>query len=178
MSPRHPYGLWAEFGDPGSLLYAAKAARDSGYRRFEAYSPYPIKQLDDLIPSWNMLPTLIFASGVAGAFIGYYMQYFLAAYVYPTNISGKPLNSWPSFVVITFEMAVLFAMFAAFFGTLFFLGFPRLYHPLFRVEAFKRASSDGFFLCIEARDLKFHHLHTAQFLESLHAVAVWDVDRE
>lgn len=176
----HPktYGILAEFEDPTSLLSAAKAAREAGYRRFDAYSPYPIKELDDVIPSWNMLPTIVFLSGVAGAFIGYYMQYFIAADVYPTNISGKPLNSWPAFVVITFEMAVLFAMLATFFGTLLFEGLPELYHPLFRVPAFKDASSDGFFLCIEGRDGKFHPTYTTRFLESLDPVKIWEVDRE
>lgn len=178
MTQPHTYGILAEFDDPTSLVAAARAAREAGYRRFEAYSPYAIKELDDVIPSWNMLPTIVFASGVAGAFIGFYMQYFLAAYVYPTNISGKPLNSWPAFVVITFEFAVLFAMLAAFFGTLFFERLPALYHPLFRVQAFKRASSDGFFLCIEARDGQFHPVYTARFLESLDPVNVWEVDSE
>ena len=178
MTRPQTYGVLAEFEDPTALLTAAKAVRAQGYRRFEAYSPYPIKELKDIIPSWDMLPTIIFSSGVAGAFIGYYMQYFLAAYTYPTNISGKPLNSWPSFVVIMFAMAVLFAASAAFFGCLFFEGVPQLYHPLFRVPAFKRASSDSFFLCIEARDGKFHPTFTARFLESLDPVKVWEVDRE
>ena len=178
MSERRAYGILAEFEDPTALLYAAKAARAAGYRRFDAYSPYAIKELDDIIPSWDMLPTIVFFSGVAGAFTGYYMQYFLAAYVYPTNISGKPLNSWPAFVVITFDMAVLFAMLATFLGTLVFEGLPELYHPLFRVPAFQQASTDSFFLCIEARDGKFHPTYTARFLESLDPVKIWEVDRE
>lgn len=106
------------------------------------------------------------------------MQYFLAAYVYPTNIGGRPLNSWPAFVVITFEMVVLFAVCAVFVGTLFFLGFPALYHPLFRVPAFKRVTSDGFFLCIEARDGQFHPMRTSHFLRSLDPMKVWEVDSE
>ena len=178
MTKPYPYGVMAEFGDPDALVHAARAAREAGYRRFEAYSPYEIEDLEDIIPSWSMLSPIVFVSGVAGAFIGYYMQYFLAAWVYPTNISGKPLNSWPMFVVITFEMAVLFAMLATFSGTLFFEGLPCLYHPLFHVPDFKRATSDGFFLCIEARDAKFHPLYTTEFLESLYPIKVWEVDRE
>lgn len=178
MTKPNPYGIMAEFEDPDGLVAAARAAREAGYRRFEAYSPYPIKELEEAIPSWNMLSTMVFGAGVAGAFIGFYMQYFIAADVYPTNIGGRPLNSWPMFVVITFALAVLFALCAAFFGTLFFEGFPALYHPLFRVPAFKRASSDGFFLCIEARDGKFHPLYTSRFLQALDAVKVWEVDRE
>lgn len=174
----HPYGIVAEFDDADGLVSAAQAAREAGYRRFEAYSPYPIKELDDIIPGWNMLSVIVFFSAVAGGFIGFYMQYFIAADVFPLNISGKPLNSWPSFVVIAFEMVVLFSLCAAFFGALFFEGFPALYHPLFRVPAFKRASSDGFFLCIEARDGKFHPLETSHFLRSLDPVKIWEVDRE
>ena len=178
MTEPHPYGIAAEFEDAGQLLGAARAARQAGYRRIEAYSPYPIKELDEVIPSWSMLPTMVFIAGVAGGFIGFYMQYFIAVDVYPTNIGGRPLNSWPAFVVITFEMAVLLALCAAFFGTLFFEGFPALYHPLFRIPAFKRVTSDGFFLCIEARDGQFHPTRTAHFLESLEPTKVWEVDSE
>lgn len=178
MTKPHPYGVMAEFADPDDLLAATRAAREAGYRRIEAYSPYPIEELDELIPSWSMLPAMVFGAGVAGAFIGFYMQYFLAAWVYPTNISGKPLNSWQSWVVIMAEMAVLFAVLAVFFGTLLFERLPQLYHPLFRVPDFRRASSDGFFLCIEARDGQFHPTHTTRFLESLDPMKVWEVDSE
>ena len=178
MTRPRPYGLLAEFDSPDELLAAARAAREAGYRRMEGYSPYPVKELDQVISSWNPVPALAFVSGVAGGFIGFYMQYFLAAYVYPTNISGKPLNSWQAYVVITFEMAVLFALCGVFFGSLYFYGFPRLYHPLFRVPSFKRVTEDGFFLCIEARDGKYHPTHTARFLRSLEPAKLWEVDRE
>lgn len=178
MTRPHPYGVLAQFEDADQLLAGAKAAREAGYHRFEAYSPYPIEELDDVIPSWDMLSTLVFAAGIAGGFAGFYMQYFLAAWQYPTNIGGRPLNSWPAFAVITFELAVLFAACAVFVGTLFFLGFPSLYHPLFRVPSFKRVTSDGFFLCIESRDGKFHPTSTAHFLRSLEPLKVWEVDSE
>ena len=178
MTRPHPYGVLAEFEDADQLLAGARAAREAGYRRFEAYSPYPIKELDEVISSWSMLPAMVFGAGVAGGFIGFYMQYFLAAWEYPTNTGGRPLNSWPAFAVITFEMAVLFAVVAVFFGTLFFQGFPSLYHPLFRVPAFKRVTSDGFFLCIEARDGNFHPTRTTHFLRSLDPLRVWEVDSE
>lgn len=174
----HPYGILAEFEDADQLLTAARAAREAGYHRLEAYSPYPIKDLDDVIPSWDMLSIMVFGAGVVGGFIGFYMQYFIAVDVYPTNIGGRPLNSWPMFAVITFEMAVLFAAIALFFCTLFFQGAPSLYHPLARVPSFKRATSDGFFLCIEARDGNFHPTHTAHFLRSLDPMRVWEVDSE
>jgi hypothetical protein len=176
-APR-PYGIAAEFEDAGQLVAAAKAAHAAGYRRFEGYSPYPIKELSEVIKGWDLLSPIVFFAGVAGAFTGFYMQYFIAAAVYPTNISGKPLNSWQMFTVITFEMAVLFAVVATFFGALFFFGFPAIYHPLFRIPGFKRVSEDGFFLCIEARDGKFHPASTAHFLRSLEPVKVWEVDSE
>jgi len=176
MSEHRPYGIAAEFDSADELLNAARAAREAGYRRMEAYSPYPIKELDEIISYWNLLPTVVFFSGVLGGFTAFYMQYFIAAIVFPTNIGGRPLNSWPSFVVITFELTVLFAACAAFFGMLFFAGFPALYHPVFRIPTFKRASDDGFFLCIEARDRRFHRNRTARFFQDLEPVNVWEID--
>src|SRR5579883_3302082 len=173
MSEPRPYGIAAEFDDADQLVTAARAAR---YRRMEAYSPYPIKELDEVIHYWNLLPTVVFLAGVLGGFTAFYMQYFIAAIVFPTNIGGRPLNSWPSFIVITFELTVLFAASAAFFGMLFFAGFPALYHPMFRVPTFRRASDDGFFLCIEARDGHFHPDRTARFLQDLEPVNVWEID--
>ncbi len=178
MSGPKPYGVAAEFEDPENLVEATRAVREAGYRRIEAYSPYPIKGLNELIPSWNLLSPMVFVSGIFGGFIGYYMQYFIAANVYPTNTRGMPLNSWPAFTVITFEMVVLFSIVAAFFGALFWQGLPRLYHPLFRISTFRRVPEDGFFLCIEARDGRFEPTRTARFLESLQPVKVWEVDRE
>ncbi|HEX5431309.1 MAG TPA: DUF3341 domain-containing protein [Bryobacteraceae bacterium] len=177
IKPR-PFGIAAEFEDPGRLVEAARAAREAGYRRVEAYSPYPIKELDEYIPSWNPVPLLALGAGIAGGVIGFYMQFFIAVDVYPTNIGGRPLNSWPMYAVITFELIVLFAICTVFAGTLFFEGLPALYHPLFRVPSFKKVTSDGFFFCIEARDGKFHPTHTAHFLQSLDPVEIWEVDRE
>jgi hypothetical protein len=178
----HPqrYGVAAEFGDAGELVDAARAVRAAGYRRFEAYSPYPIKELEEHIPAWSQgfLSPGVFAAGFAGALAGYYIQYFIAAIVYPTNIGGRPLNSWPAFVVITFEMAVLFAICAVFFGTLYFEGLPELYHPLFRIPDFKRVSEDGYFLCIEASDIEYHPTGTPRFLQSLEPLKIWEIDRE
>ncbi|HUB34336.1 MAG TPA: DUF3341 domain-containing protein [Bryobacteraceae bacterium] len=178
MTQPKPYGMVAEFEDADSLLAAARAARASGYRRVEAYSPYPIRELDEVIPSWDLLSPMVFASGVAGGFIGFYMQYFIAAIVYPTNTRGMPLNSWPAFTVITFEMVVLFSVCAVFFAALLFEGLPQLYHPLFRIPTFKRVSDDGFFLCIEARDGRFEPAQAARFLQSLDPLKVWEVDSE
>jgi len=173
-----PYGVAAEFDDPGDLVEAVRAARAEGYRRMEAYTPYPIKELDEILPMRNYLPLVVFLSGVLGAFTAFYMQYFIAAIVYPVNVGGRPLNSWPPFIVITFELTVLFAACAAFFSMLFFAGFPALYHPMFRIPSFRRASDDGFFLCIEADDAHFDAQDTLRFLASLDALHVWEVADE
>ena len=172
------YGIVAEFDAPENLVDAARAARERGYRRMEAYTPYPLKELDEILPMWNFLPTVVFIAGVLGAFTAFYMQYFIAAIVYPVNVGGRPLNSWPPFIVITFELTILFASCAAFFGMLFFAGFPAPYHPLFRIPEFRRASDDAFFLCIEARDAHYHPSDTTRFLESFEPVKVWEVDDE
>ena len=175
MNTAIPYGIVAEFEDASRLLEAARAARAAGYRKMEAYTPYPIRELEEVIPGWNLLPVIVFVAGATGAFVAFYMQYFIAAVVFPTNVGGRPLNSWPSFIVITFELTVLFAACAAFFGMLLFAKLPKLYHPMFRVPAFQRASDRGFFLCLEANDSRFHPVSTARFLESLRPMQVWEV---
>jgi hypothetical protein len=173
-----PYGVAAEFDSPDELVAAARAARDRGYRRVEAYSPYPIKELDELLPMTNLLPAVVLGAGVLGTVTAFYMQYFIAAIVYPLNIGGRPLNSWPMWIPIMFELTVLFASCAAFFGMLYFAGFAAPYHALFRIPKFRRVSDDGFFLCIEARDPRFQATEVARFLQSLEPVSVWEVDDE
>ena len=118
-------------------------------------------------------------AGVAGALTGYYLQYFIAAIVYPLNIGGRPLNSWPVFIPIIFELTVLFAACAAFFGVLFFAGFPAPYHPLFRIPTFKRASRRWLLpLHRSSRPATTIDVDTARFLQSLEPVGVWEVDDE
>jgi hypothetical protein len=172
------YGLAAEFESPEQLVEAARAVREEGFEYFEAYSPYPIRELDEIVPMWNLVPLITLLAGAAGALTGYYLQYLIAAIVYPLNIGGRPLNSWPAFIPIIFELTVLFASCAAFFSTLYFAGFPALYHPMFRIPSFRRASDDGFFLCVEARDTAYHGEATAQFLHSLDPLRVWEVEHE
>ena len=172
------YGVAAEFDTPDDLVEAARAARQRGYRCVEAYSPYPLRELDDILPMTDRLPAVVFVAGVLGAFTAFYMEFFIAAIVYPLNIAGKPLNSWPEWIPIMFELTVLFAACAAFFGMLYFAGFPAPYHAMFRIPNFKRVSDDGFFLCIEARDPRFDAVEAARFLQSLRPVTVWEVDDE
>lgn len=143
------YGVSAQFVDPNALLAAARAVSEAGFSRFEVFTPYPIKELDEVVPARDLLPLAVLLSGASGTITALALQYGVAAWDYPLNIGGRPLNSWPAFIPITFELTVLFAACMAFFGTLWACGFPRPYHPVFNIQDIARATDDGFFLCIE-----------------------------
>jgi hypothetical protein len=176
---RQVVGVLAEFPNPGVLLAAARSVRDEGYRRFDTYSPFPIHGMDKAMGLGNSkLGYLVFVGGLAGAGLGYWLQWWTGAVDYPLNISGKPFFAlWPS-VPIIFELTVLFAATAAVVGMLAFNGLPRLYNPIFNSERFAGASDDQFFLQIEARDDRFDREATAAFLEELGAVHVEPVWEE
>ena len=172
------YGLMAEFDNPTDVVEAARATYDAGYRRINAYSPYPIEELAEAIGFHRTrLPVIVLIGGILGGLIGYGLQYYVAVIDYPINVGGRPLHSWPSFMPITFEMTVLFAAFAAVFGMLALNKLPQPYHPVFNAERFALASRDRFFLVIEARDPKFDHDKAWQFLESLNPKEVVDVEQ-
>lgn len=171
------YGIMAEFDSPSALVSAAREVRDRGYRRFESYSPFPIEELNEAmhLPK-NKLPLIVFLGGIAGLLTGYLLQYWITVWYYPINIGGRPLHSWPAYIVITFEMTILFAALCAFFGTLALCGLPMPYHPTFNVERFALASRNRFFLCIEATDPLFDRQGTAALLESLEPREVNEVE--
>jgi hypothetical protein len=170
------YGLMAEFEDPTALAAAARHVRDKGYRRVEAYSPFAIEEVNEALGlHHNRLPTIVLAGGILGGLTGYLMQYYLAVVSYPINVGGRPLHSWPSFIIITFELTILFAAVATVLGLLGLCGLPMPYHPVFNVPRFVLASRDRFFLCIEARDPLFDRYGTAQFLSSLNPREVCEV---
>ncbi len=158
------FGVAAEFDDPRALVDAARYTKEHGYQRMEAYTPYPIKELDEIIEAFNPLPAMVFTGGALGAATAWVMQYYIAAIDYPINVGGRPLYSWPAFIVILFELTVLFAACAAFFGTWLLAGLPRPNHPVFNVSAFAGASRDRFFLCIEAVDGAFDSADVAALL--------------
>lgn len=150
-------GIVAEFNTPEALTNAAAQLRRSGFRVFEAYTPYPVEGLDRIIrPGRNMLlPLLMFGAAILGAAWGYWIQYWDEALNYPLNVGGRPHNSWPAFMVGTFEFMLLVAVAAGFFGMLAASGLPKLYHPLFEARSFERASRDRFVLCVERDDPRF-----------------------
>jgi hypothetical protein len=162
------YGLMAEFDDPQALVAATRHAHDAGYRRMDAYSPFPIEALHEALGSRHtMLPLIVLLGGVAGCLGGYALQYWVSAIAYPLNVGGKPLNSWPAFIPVTFETTILAAALSAVLGMLALNGLPQPYHPVFNVARFALASRNRFFLCIEARDRQFDLERTRAFLEAL-----------
>jgi hypothetical protein len=172
------YGVMAEFESPDELLEAARAAYRAGYTRMDAYSPYPVEGLAEAIGFRNTrIPMVVLLGAIVGAAGGFFMQWFSSVFHYPLNIGGRPLNSWPAFIPITFECAILLAAGGAVLGMLALNGLPTPYHPLFNVPAFARASRDRFFLCIETADPKFDKERVEQFLARLNPMQIAEVPR-
>ena len=170
MAPKSPtvYGLIAEFDDPNALVAATHRAYLEGYRRMDAYSPFPIEELHEALHARHTrLPLIVLIGGLVGCLGGYLLQYWVAAVAYPLNVGGKPFHSWPAFIPVTFECTILVAALSAVFGMLALNGLPMPYHPVFNVARFALASRNRFFLCIEARDQQFDLEATRRFLETL-----------
>src|SRR4051794_37843880 len=172
------YGLLAEFPGPTELVEAARRAHEEGYRRVDAYSPFPVDGLAEALGFHRTgMPMVMFLGGLTGAVAGYLMQWWIAAVDYPLNVGGRPLNSWPLFIPVVFEMIVLISALAGVFGLLGLCGLPMPYHPLFNAPRFALASRDRFFLCIESSDPRFDRDATRRFLEALHPREVSEVPR-
>ncbi len=177
MEDQQLHGVMAEFDSPTALVRAANRARKAGYRKMDAYSPFPIEELHEALGlETTKLPLLVLLGGLAGMVAGYGLQYWAATIAYPINVGGRPLHSWPAFIVPTFETTILFAALTAVFGMLALNGLPQPYHAAFNWSRFAMASRDRFFLCIEARDPLFDRAGTRRFLESLQPREVSDVD--
>jgi hypothetical protein len=171
------YGLLAEFDAPEDLVAAAERAYADGYRRLDAYSPFPVHGLAEAIGfHTNRVPLLVLIGGLVGAGAGFFSQYWAAVIDYPINVGGRPLNSWPAFIPITFEVTILLAALAAVLGMLALNGLPQPYHPVFNAPRFALATRDRFFLCIEATDPRFDPEATRKFLEESGAKEVTDVE--
>ena len=170
------YGLMAEFENPTALVAAARRTHEAGYRKMDAYSPFPIEELSDALGHrYDVLPLLVLIGGIAGGAGGFFLQYWASVIDYPLNIGGRPPLSWPSFIPVTFEMTILVAAFVAVLGMLGLNGLPMPYHPVFNVERFVNASRNRFFLCIESSDPLFDKEATGKFLESLEPREVCEV---
>ena len=177
MTPTAPlYGIVAEFDDPAPLVNAARCVHDKGYRKVEAYTPYQIKELDDILEEKPWLPPLVLLGGILGFLTAWGMEFYIAVIDYPTNVGGRPLNSWPSFIVIMFELTILFASIFCFFGMLGLCGLPLPHHQMFNLQNFARASSDHFFLCVEARDPIFDAGAVGDLLGEFEPLKVWEVE--
>ena len=170
------YGLMAEFDNPTALVHATRKATEAGYRKMDAYSPYPIEELAEALPHHrDWLPALVLAGGVLGLLVGVGLQYWASAIEYPMNVGGRPTASWPSFIPPAYETTILFAALAAVLGMVGLNGLPMPYHPVFNVDRFALASRNRFFLCIESRDPLFDPEKTVHFLESLEPREVAEV---
>lgn len=188
------YGIAAEFKDPHDLIHAVHAAKKAGYKKMDAYTPFPVEELNEEIgPHDTGVPRIVLIAGLIGALSGFIMQYVGAFIDYRINIGGRPLadpsgftsftleglvaalNGWQAFIPITFEAGILLAAFGAVFGMLALNGFPMPYHPVFNIPRFERASQDAFFLCIEANDPLFDRGSTRQFLQSMNPMQVTEV---
>lgn len=171
------HGLMAEFATGDDLVKAARASHAKGYRNQDAYSPYPIHALSEALgQSKSKVPLLMLLGGIVGAFSGFFLQYITSVHVYPMNIGGRPLNSWPSFIPVTFEVTILFAGITGVLSMILLNGLPQPHHPAFNVERFSGASTDRFFLCIEATDPLFDRQETEAFLHSLKPSEVSEVE--
>jgi len=162
------FGLMAEFDSPAELVKAAHRTYQEGYRKIDAYSPFPVEELAEAIGFHRSgVPLVVLVGGILGCVSGYLMQYWIHVINYPINVGGRPFNSWPAFIVVTFEMTILFAGLAAVFGMLALNGLPMPYHPVFNVPRFAFATKDRFFLIIFSSDAKYDATATRRFLESL-----------
>lgn len=179
IDPGNIYGLLAEFVHPEEVVAAARGAHAHGYRQMDAYSPMPVEGLDHAIGfGRNRMAMIVLIGGVLGGLGGFFMQWFSATIHYPLIIGGRPYNSWPAFIPITFEMTILIASFSAVFGMFWLNGLPRPHHPVFNVPRFALASGSRFFLCVQSNDPLFDPDKTRLFLEQFHPAEISLVEFE
>jgi len=170
------YGMMAEFDSAQTIVDAARVAMAEGFSKVEAYTPVPIEELNDILhKKRTILPKLVLAGGISGMMTGFGLQYWASVIEYPMNIGGRPNASWPAFVIPSYELTILFSALTAAIGMIALNGLPQPYHPVFNAPRFSLASSDKFFLVIEAVDPKYHPTETGVFLERLGAKGVYEV---
>jgi hypothetical protein len=171
------YGLLAEFDSATAIVDAARRTRQAGFTKIDTFTPFPIHELDAALKlPRTKLPWLVLIGGITGMLSGFVLQYWTSVIAYPLNIGGRPLASWPAFIVPSYELTILFAALTAVFGMIALNGLPMPYHPVFNVPQFGNASADRFFLSIETRDPKFDLAATRAFLEGLHPLGVTEIE--
>jgi hypothetical protein len=170
------YGILAEFDSATELVDAARAVRDAGYTKTDAFSPFPLHEIDEALGiKRSILPYLIFAGGLTGLLSGLGLVYFVHVVDYPIIVGGRPYFSLPSFIPPMYELTILFSAFVAVFGMLFLNGLPAPYHPLFNIPRFALATREKFFLVIESGDPEYDYEKTKSFMEGLKPQEVFDV---
>ncbi len=170
------FGLMAEFDNVNDVITAARRVYGAGYRKIDAYSPFPVEELSEAIGfHQNGVALICLVGGLLGSTGAFTLQWWINTISYPVNIGGRPLNSWPSFIIVTFEMTILFSGLSAVFGMLALNGLPMPYHPVFNVPRFEFASKDRFFIVIFSSDKNYDATRTRQFLEGLNPISVAEV---
>jgi hypothetical protein len=171
------YGLLAEFDKPDELVNAARATYDAGFRKIDAFTPYPLEEAAEVIGFHkNNVALIVLIGGICGLLAGYMLEYWVSTTAYPLNVGGRPFHSAPQFVPVAFETTVLGAAISAVLGMLGMNGLPQPYHPVFNAPAFSQASRDKFFLLIESEDPKFNEAETRQFLQQFNPLGISDVE--
>jgi Protein of unknown function (DUF3341) len=170
------YGLMAEFESPTDLVVAARKTYAAGYKKIDAYSPFPVEELAEAIGFHrNGVALVVLVGGILGCLGGYLLQWWIATVSYPINVGGRPYHSAPAFIVVTFEMTILFSVLSALFGMLALNGLPMPYHPVFHVPRFRFATKDRFFLIVFSSDPKYTSTGTRDFLETLRPRSISEV---
>lgn len=167
------WGVLAQYEDPAALTHACEKVRDAGYRKWDAYCPFPVHDLNEAMGmARSKVGWIVFTGACIGLATAWLLQWGTSAVLYPMVIAGKPFYAWEQFTPIMFELAVLFSAFCAIFGMMALNGLPRLSHPLFNSERFLRASDDAFFIAIECADAKYDEAATRRLLESAGATNI------
>jgi hypothetical protein len=172
------YGMMAEFDTPEAMMDAATKARQTGYTKIDGFCPFPVEGLSEALGERDSrVQYMVLLGAIVGGCTGYGLQYLTGVITYPVNIGGKPLHSWPTYGPVTFELTVLFACLTGIVTMLVLNGLPSLYHPVFNVPAFERASTDRFFLLVESEDKRFDAVETRRWMESLNPLEVHEVEK-